>query len=154
MLTCHNNLSPMTNSNHTPVFLPLGVSRKKNDTCPGLKGFKRPPKLIRPPPPSTKREAAAKKLYELKPGSNNRVLAGCMAHEFLTNGTILGQKFDPLAGGKAREEKKKSPVAEAEAFQVKEHESYAEVADLLKCDGVHIHGIVNPTQLSQWLNQM
>ncbi|KAM7466516.1 hypothetical protein LguiB_014078 [Lonicera macranthoides] len=32
-----------------------------------------------------------------------------------------------------------------------EKESYAEVASLLKSDGAHIGGLVNPTQLARWI---
>lgn len=154
----------MSNSNHGPVFLPLGVSRKQNDACPGFKGFKKPPKLTRPVPTSTRREAAAKQLADLKPGCSNMLLAGRMANEFLTKGTLFGQKFDParaeaapLAGGKAREEMKKAAVVESSSSAANakpNHESYAEVANLMKSDGVHIPGIVNPTQLAQWVSDV
>ncbi|KAI6694104.1 hypothetical protein NL676_021814 [Syzygium grande] len=34
-----------------------------------------------------------------------------------------------------------------------EHASYADVAGILKSDGAHIPGIVNPTQLARWIHQ-
>jgi hypothetical protein len=93
-----------------------------------------------------------------KPGeplSSNRLLAGYMAYEFLTMGTLFGQKFDParasaepLASSSA-EWKRSKP--EAEPGVKKEHQSYAEVASVLKTDGAHIPGIVNPTQLARWI---
>ncbi|KAG6757328.1 hypothetical protein POTOM_037636 [Populus tomentosa] len=63
-----------------------------------------------------------------EPISSNRLLAGYMAYEFLTEGTLLGQKFDParaevmsLAGGSVECSKRGEPGKK------KEHKSYAEV---------------------------
>ncbi|KAF7149570.1 hypothetical protein RHSIM_Rhsim02G0042100 [Rhododendron simsii] len=97
---------------------------------------------------------------------SNRLLAGYMAHEFLTKGTLLGQKWDParaeavpVSNGSA-EPKRPKPAAEAEPSrkgkQREKHddgddERYAEVARLLKEDGAHVAGIVNPTQLARWI---
>ncbi|CAK7327291.1 unnamed protein product [Dovyalis caffra] len=87
-----------------------------------------------------------------EPISCNRLLAGYMAHEFLTNGTLLGQKFDlgraeamPLAGGSVEYSKREEPEKK------KEHKIYAEVASILKSEGAHIPGIVNPCQLARWI---
>jgi hypothetical protein len=86
-----------------------------------------------------------------EPISSNR-LAGYMAYEFLTEGTLLGQKFDParaevmsLAGGSVECSKRGEPGKK------KEHKSYAEVASILKGEGAHIPGIVNPCQLARWI---
>jgi hypothetical protein len=75
-----------------------------------------------------------------------------MAYEFLTEGTLLGQKFDParaevtsLAGGSVECSKRGEPGKK------KEHKSYAEVASILKGEGAHIPGIVNPCQLARWI---
>ncbi|EPS69155.1 hypothetical protein M569_05612, partial [Genlisea aurea] len=85
--------------------------------------------------------------------TSNRLLAGFMAHEFLTKGTLLGQKFD-----KARAEA--VPVAELKKLkQSRNHRQpatakphvYPEVAHVLKSNEVHIPGIVNPTQLARWI---
>ncbi|XP_058770768.1 uncharacterized protein LOC131644319 [Vicia villosa] len=82
-----------------------------------------------------------------KPIASNKLLAGYLAHEFLTKGTLLGQKFDPELTRASI-----YPGSRAEASDVrKEHESYGEVASIMKMDGTHIKGIVNPTQLSQWI---
>lgn len=90
-----------------------------------------------------------------EPLSSNRLLAGYMAYEFLSKGTLFGQKYDPdrasaepLASSSA-ESKRSKP--EAEPSVKKEHQSYAEVASVLKTDGAHIPGIVNPTQLARWI---
>ncbi|KAL8486679.1 hypothetical protein ACS0TY_022919 [Phlomoides rotata] len=91
------------------------------------------------------------------PLSSNRLLAGYMAHEFLTKGTLFGQIFDPSRA-------EAMPVSSAESKRSKQEkdaepnrkskpkpQSYADVANLLKSDGVHIPGVVNPTQLVRWI---
>lgn len=88
-----------------------------------------------------------------KPVWSNRLLAGYMAHEFLTQGTLLGQKFDPAraqAVPLAAEAKKPPATAEPSTGSPK-IKSYDEVASLLKKEGAHIPGIVNPTQLARWI---
>ncbi|XWS53781.1 hypothetical protein CRYUN_Cryun10bG0029800 [Craigia yunnanensis] len=90
------------------------------------------------------------------PNCSNRLLAGYMAHEFLTRGTLFGQKFDPARAeaiptiGSVTEPRK--PVKhETESNLKKENQSYDEVASILKNDGTHVPGIVNPTQLARWI---
>ncbi|KAL5068410.1 hypothetical protein RYX36_019297 [Vicia faba] len=91
-----------------------------------------------------------------KPIGSNKLLAGYLAHEFLTKGTLLGQKFDPeltRAGIYPDSRVGSGEYSRAEASDVrKEHESYGEVASIMKMNGTHIKGIVNPTQLSQWMD--
>ncbi|XP_041001254.1 uncharacterized protein LOC121246991 [Juglans microcarpa x Juglans regia] len=106
--------------------------------------------------PSAPATAAASKPGE--PLSSNRLLAGYMAYEFLKKGTLFGQKFDPVRAeavplaSSSAESKRWKPVAEAAAASLKkEHQSYAEVASILKTDGAHIPGVVNPTQLARWI---
>ncbi|KAG4983706.1 hypothetical protein AAZX31_10G173200 [Glycine max] len=97
---------------------------------------------------------AAPKAAEPAP-SSNRLLAGYLAHEFLTRGTLLGQKFEldldraGLAGSSSAE----ASAVEARPCVVKEHHSYEVLANLLKRKETHIKGIVNPTQLSNWINK-
>ncbi|KAJ8547210.1 hypothetical protein K7X08_010796 [Anisodus acutangulus] len=91
----------------------------------------------------------------------NPILAGYMAYEYLTNGTLLGQKFDPArakdvpVNALAEPKKRKPSLEEAEPGtkgKVKAHsQNYVELASLLTTDGTHIPGIVNPTQLAQWI---
>lgn len=76
------------------------------------------------------------------PPVGNRLLAGYLAHEFLTQGTLFGQRWDPA------ETKNPDRGRADEPGPVK---AYAEVACLLKAEGAHIPGVVNPTQLSRWL---
>lgn len=90
---------------------------------------------------------------------SNRLLAGYMAYEFLTKGTLLGRKFDPARADASPStatqwKKPKSEAAPPEILK-KEHQiqSYAEVATILKTTGAHISGIVNPTQLGRWLQK-
>ncbi|KAI8566517.1 hypothetical protein RHMOL_Rhmol02G0046700 [Rhododendron molle] len=96
---------------------------------------------------------------------SNRLLAGYMAHEFLTKGTLLGQKWDPAraealpVSNGSGEPKRAKPAEEAEPSRKGKREKhddcdderYAEVARLLKEDGAHVAGIVNPTQLTRWI---
>ncbi|CAM8911687.1 unnamed protein product [Rhodiola kirilowii] len=86
--------------------------------------------------------------------SNQQLLAGYMAYEFLTRGTLLGQKFDsaraeavPVSSVK----RAKSVAAEPIRGGGEQQKSYAEVASLLKMDGAHLPWVVNPTQLARWV---
>ncbi|XP_034691701.1 uncharacterized protein LOC117918861 [Vitis riparia] len=125
------------------------------------KTMKHPPRRVATPAASDKRKerevfyapeipkipklaasrAGSSKPYE--PAYRNQLLAGYLAHEFLTKGTLLGEKWEPdradAAPGRAE------PSAEA-------YTRYVEVADLLKRDGAHLPGIVNPTQLGRFLH--
>ncbi|CAA0818689.1 Unknown protein [Striga hermonthica] len=92
-----------------------------------------------------------------QPLASNRLLAGYLALEFLTKGTLFGQRFDPgraeASPVRAAEVKRNRPSKEAEpSGKAKpKPESYVEVANLVKSDGVHIPGVVNPTQLARWI---
>ncbi|XP_077251990.1 uncharacterized protein LOC143891255 [Tasmannia lanceolata] len=94
--------------------------------------------------------------------NNNRLLAGYLAHEFLTQGTLFGQRWDPARAGAApvgAEPKKTShispradPRPASSSPIIKPAKAYADVAHLINNDaGAHIPGIVNPTQLARWL---
>lgn len=81
-----------------------------------------------------------------------------MAYEFLTKGTLFGQKLDParaeavpLPSSAAEGKRMKPSQIEEAAEPSKQHQSYGELATLLKTDGAHIPGIVNPTQLARWI---
>ncbi|KAK7391706.1 hypothetical protein VNO78_20125 [Psophocarpus tetragonolobus] len=100
-----------------------------------------------------------------EPAASNGLLAGYLAHEFLTKGTLLGRKIDlesRICGSSSAEAKRSKPNSQAivsvsgvetKPSAVKEQDSYEEVAKLLKTKGTHIKGIVNPTQLSNWINK-
>ncbi|XP_027364598.1 uncharacterized protein LOC113871697 [Abrus precatorius] len=91
-----------------------------------------------------------------EPMRSNRLLAGYLAHEFLTKGTLLGKKFEPDSAraspipfvDSTSTEPKINSQAEASAV---EHESYRKVASIMKTNGTHIKGIVNPAQVSKWV---
>ncbi|KAG6658822.1 uncharacterized protein LOC122306060 [Carya illinoinensis] len=97
------------------------------------------------------------------PIPSNRLLAGYLAHEFLTRGTLLGLPWDPakkeavpVSGrGKQRDDGEAEPSGGAERRrgrrQVEDHQRYVELANLLKTSGAHMPGIVNPTQLACFL---
>ncbi|CAN0885837.1 hypothetical protein LINGRAHAP2_LOCUS15212 [Linum grandiflorum] len=90
-------------------------------------------------------------------GANNQLLAGYLAHEFLTKGTLVGQPWDPKEKLTLEVKKlKPSPkgiAAEPMIVEDKEkmRERYVEVSKLLKTKGPHLPGIVNPTQLARFL---
>ncbi|KAL2230101.1 uncharacterized protein LOC105171759 [Sesamum indicum] len=111
--------------------------------------------------PATTSSRAAEQ-QQPPPLSSNRLLAGYMAYEFLSKGTLFGQKFDPAraeavpvnsADSKRNRQSQSQvqPSAEAEPSMKSKPQSYAEVANLLKSDGAHIPGVVNPTQLARWI---
>ncbi|KAL3507603.1 hypothetical protein ACH5RR_032985 [Cinchona calisaya] len=85
--------------------------------------------------------------------NNNQLLAGYMAYEFLTKGTLFGQKFDPArakavpvqsAAESRKLERSRKNKLEAEPNNGNANklpsQTYAEVASLLKSNGTHIPG--------------
>ncbi|KAG7026157.1 hypothetical protein SDJN02_12656, partial [Cucurbita argyrosperma subsp. argyrosperma] len=89
---------------------------------------------------------------------SNRLLAGYLAHEFLSKGTLFGEKYEParseavgMTCSRPAEYKKTKPEAAAAPSVEKENQSYAEVASILKMEGAHLPGIVNPAQLARWI---
>ncbi|PIN15892.1 hypothetical protein CDL12_11466 [Handroanthus impetiginosus] len=136
-------LPPTTSSK--PLVPPTSVSRAVSRTSPTTTSFKG---------------------AEQQPLSSNKLLAGYMAYEFLTKGTLLGQKFDqaraeavPVSSADLKRSRQSQnqnqsqsqPTVEAEPSGKSKPESYAEVANLLKSDGAHIPGVVNPTMLARWI---
>lgn len=137
-------------SHHPRRILTAQASRKRKEREP-FYSFKPSPTAQAAPYTASKSNASSG-----EPLSCNRLLAGYLAHEFLTKGTFLGQKFDPARAeavplvGSANETSKRTKP-EAEPNVKKENKSYAEVASILKVDGAHIPGVVNPTQLARWI---
>jgi hypothetical protein len=114
------------------------------------------------PPGNTRKRKQTEADKPDKPIPSNKLLAGYLAHEFLTKGTLFGQLFDPTSIHRADSESDSivSSAADSTAEQDaeltrpnvrKEHESYGEVASIVKMNGTHIKGIVNPTELSRWI---
>ncbi|KAJ7954678.1 putative Embryo sac development arrest 6 [Quillaja saponaria] len=141
-------------SYHPRRILPPGVSKKRKETEALFSATARP---------STPVPASLASTKASEPFSSNRLLAGYMAYEFLTKGTLFGEKFDPgraeavpLASSSSSLalSKRTKPEVTAEVVERslrKEQDSYGEVASILKSDGAHIPGIVNPTQLTRWI---
>ncbi|OIW21326.1 hypothetical protein TanjilG_32139 [Lupinus angustifolius] len=120
------------------------------------------PRKMLPPVTSRKRkhkdsdEPAKPKASE--PIQSNQLLAGYLAHEFLTNGTLFGERFNPYSTryntkpSSNKTEPSKSQMDSKAVGPAVNYESYGDVAYIMKTDGTHIKGIVNPTQLSQWIH--
>ncbi|KAF5738973.1 hypothetical protein HS088_TW12G00169 [Tripterygium wilfordii] len=97
------------------------------------------------------------------PAKSNQLIAGYLAHEFLSKGTLFGQPFDPAtARAEIVAKKQKAMSAEVEPSggggggsveprREDKCERYVDISGLLKREGTHIEGIVNPTQLARFL---
>ncbi|OIW01674.1 hypothetical protein TanjilG_19782 [Lupinus angustifolius] len=102
----------------------------------------------------------------IEPTPSNHLLAGYLAHEYLTKGTLMGQPWAPpqTEGGEkltCKDEvfNKQGGVAvetpcrrSAEDGKVHEKERYAQVAGLLKDGRSHLPSIMNPTHLVHFLH--
>lgn len=95
---------------------------------------------------------------ESDPDPSNQLLAGYLAHEFLTKGTLFGQPWHPArtessaAASVSKSMEAKPSCRESEAKpDVEKFQTYLEVADLINRGGAHLSGIVNPTQLAGFL---
>ncbi|KAK6145926.1 hypothetical protein DH2020_019795 [Rehmannia glutinosa] len=84
-----------------------------------------------------------------------------MAYEFFTKGTLFGLKFDPTRAGffpvntaEVKRNRHGQFNKEAKPSGKSKPQSYSEVANLLKSDGVHILGVVNPSQLARWIHML
>ncbi|XP_073112084.1 uncharacterized protein [Elaeis guineensis] len=126
---------------HASPVSPLGASRKRKD-----RDWSDSHRTQMPPKAEPNSLAAAHPAP-----SSNQLLAGYLAHEFLTKGTLFGQRWEP-----ARSEPEKSletvrPAVRDEPEPAKPQRAYVEVSHLVKMGGVHIPGVVNPTQLARWL---
>ncbi|KAL6871023.1 hypothetical protein ACP4OV_014871 [Aristida adscensionis] len=104
-----------------------------------------PPKK---PPPALARGSAADGGGG---GGDNKLLAGQLAHEFLTCGTLLGRRVH-LSGSAAPAPAPAPAMEQArDGPDAKTKRRYAEVSWLLMASGAHLPGVVNPTQLARWL---
>ena len=82
------------------------------------------------------RDAAAPAAGPPDPAAGgNRLLAGLLAHEFLSSGTVLGERRGPGHG----------PCPEAGGAS-----RYEAVAVLVQRGMARVPGVVNPTQLAAW----
>lgn len=169
----------MMNHSRRQILTP-GPSQNKRKERDGLDGFKpsaittkslAKPSIHRAPAPLTNKSpsaaaaAAAAVSPKQQPACNNQLLAGYLANEFLTKGTLFGEPWDPARAeavsvsssapnrggggpGKAydtstsginKKEKRKAEPApgpsEKDEKRVEKQQRYLEVADLLKGDG-------------------
>ncbi|XP_010457423.1 PREDICTED: uncharacterized protein LOC104738910 [Camelina sativa] len=85
-------------------------------------------------------------------GSSQLMLAGYLSHEFLTNGTLFGEQWNP-ARAQSVDQRKVKPSRSIETAEESEpkRKRYMEVTNLLRSDGAHLPGIVNPAQLARFL---
>ncbi|CAN6460351.1 unnamed protein product [Victoria cruziana] len=85
----------------------------------------------------------------------NHLLACYLAHEFLSRGTLLGRTLDRRDPPTRPASSEPKNVAETERHPAgaatRARQVYADVSVLLKDDGVHLPGIVNPSQLARWI---
>ncbi|CAG7867608.1 hypothetical protein BRARA_I05516 [Brassica rapa] len=111
-----------------------------------------PPHVVNRPPVNSNTN---KSLIAAEPvGSNQLILAGYLSHEFLTNGTLFGEQWDPAraqAGTTESMKLKRSHISEPAEESEPKRKRYVEVANLLRSDGAHLPGIVNPAQLARFL---
>lgn len=147
-------------SYHSRRLLTPGASRKRKEM-----EAHHPSTLVKPlvsltsvPRSVSGATTSSSKGAEPQPVLSNRLLAGYMAYEFLTKGTLFGQKFDPgraeampVVSAEPKRGRLGQPGKEGEPSGKPKPQSYAEVANLMKSDGVHIPGVVNPTQLARWI---
>ncbi|KAK4744583.1 hypothetical protein SAY87_010895 [Trapa incisa] len=162
------------NQRHPRRILPPGALRKRAERDATLPK----PEVIaamKPPRPTPQAKPAA------EPKVDDKILAGCMAYEFLTRGTLLGRVLDNgqtqavhvsppgssketrtnwmkesrgLNNGRTNAAAHMSPPGpnkETHPSQMKKSQSYTELARVLKMEGAYIPGIVNPTDLARWV---
>ncbi|KAI3742698.1 hypothetical protein L1987_60391 [Smallanthus sonchifolius] len=158
-----------TTMSHTPrQLIPLASNKPKarHEAFDFLKPSTTP-KLANPIIPRA--TAPFKSTKPVRPPSDNKLLAGYLAHEFLTKGTLYGQPWNPARAdvwpvqAAVHSADLRKPMNQPVSHKVKPvepkpgekrtFESYAEVSGLVMGNnGVHIPGIVNPTQLTRFLN--
>lgn len=162
-------MAPRKRKERDEMFDFLKPSRPPHPTLAKPIPKRAPPLAVAPIKPS--------KMASLPPAHPNVLLAGYLAHEFLTKGILCGQLYDParanapltystsLAGFSTMKEpnhgfinRDKGKVVTPNPRPSKNKNRvepnlarYAEVPALLK-DGAHIPGIVNPSQLVCFLN--
>nr|GMD77278.1 embryo sac development arrest protein [Ipomoea batatas] len=149
-------------SYHARRFLPPGgASRKRKERETASYSTWPSSPVTGVSSPSQKATTSSKQAEPPAGGSSNRLLAGYMAYEFLTSGTLFGQKFDPARAeafpvnnnnNLSSELKRGSKPGQSPTSQEPEpSQAYIEVATLLKNEGAHIPGVVNPMQLARWI---
>ncbi|KAK1428425.1 hypothetical protein QVD17_17259 [Tagetes erecta] len=161
-------------SSHAPRQLTHIMASNKTKTRDETFDFLKPsttPKLAKPfiPRATAPFKAPIKAPKPARPPTDNKLLAGYLAHEFLTKGTLFGQTWDParaeavpvLAAAHSADVRKpmkehvsqKGKPAEPKPGDKRKFENYAQMSGIIMGkNGVHIPGIVNPTHLTRFLN--
>ncbi|GAA0149105.1 hypothetical protein LIER_08368 [Lithospermum erythrorhizon] len=148
--------TPITSHSRREKFLPPpSIKRKERDGNNFLKPLPLTTKKLAKPSPHHRHPPPLSPKPSLKsspkPLSNNHLLAGYLANEFLSKGTLFGRPWDPArvqAVPPAGSSRFKSTQVELEPEKCL---MYKEIAEIMKTDGAHIPGIVNPTQLARFL---
>lgn len=147
-----------TTSNHPRGLLRPTAPCKRKERDGGFDALKpsQITKLPRPPAPRAVPEIKPEAAGAAEPCSSNQLLAGYLANEFLTRGTLFGQRWDPSAAVEPEPRPGRSQIREAAPrggpeAEPEKQKRYAEIASLLKAEGAHLPGVVNPTQLARLL---
>lgn len=153
-VACTQNGTMNTKTMRLPprrILTPNAINNKKRKDREEFDALKpSTTKLTKPEPDAPKAEPI---------NQSNQLLAGYLAHEFLTRGTLFGQPWGdpaknevvPVSPPKKRAKPSRNDEAEPSDGQLEDYQRYVEVASLLKTDGAHLPGIVNPTQLACFL---
>ncbi|GMI76152.1 hypothetical protein like AT5G44060 [Hibiscus trionum] len=142
------------------VSMPTNKRKERDDFDPKRLN----PPLTKLPKPAVPL-AGSDKAAQAQPVLSNQLMAGYLAHEYLTRGTLFGQTWDParpqqtaaesrrgIGGDVDLNERSRADDAEPKPEPREEkRQRYVEMASLLKTDGAHIPGIVNPSQLARFL---
>lgn len=132
-------------------------SRPKPKPGPSITSIN-PNKLLKPNKPRNVLDSPRGRVKGLEPTPSNQLLAGFLAHEFLTKGTLCGEPWDPSRAvecatiSEADERKGEPSRSQTRGAEPDKPERYGELAELLRTSGTHVAGIVNPTQLSRFLH--
>ncbi|VVB07164.1 unnamed protein product [Arabis nemorensis] len=122
--------------------------KNQNPPPPPIKSILKKTPTVASPTTTTAVAAVA------EPAGSNQLLAGYLAHEFLNKGTLFGELWNPAraqAGpfpAQATDSRKTKPSNNIEPSDHKRRR-YVEVANVLRVDGAHLPGIVNPSQLAR-----
>jgi hypothetical protein len=103
-----------------------------------------------------------------EPISPNKLLAGYLAYEFLTKGTLMGKPFVSSEGqtkeevnsddgeeenGNGGEEGEATKAMSSQRPKMKtKMEMYVGIMEMLMSGEIHLQGVVNPTQIARFLD--
>lgn len=150
-VACIETTDMNTKTMRLPPRRVLTPSKRKEREGPDTLKPSTPTKLSKPASPQASSEKG------LDSASSNQLLAGYLAHEYLTKGTLFGQPWEPARAeavpvsgvdpaGVVKPARKAEPEPNKDNY-----ERYVEVSRLLKIGGPNIPDIINPTQLARFL---